>query len=91
MDSKEEWDGLDAVSKWLIVICFVVIIVIFYFCGIGGLLVLRDGYFLDNWVMFIVIWLIVIIGLFIVYGMNNFFNDYIDFLWGIDIDNYFCI
>jgi len=89
MDSKEEWDGLDVVSKWLIATRSAVTIVTLYSCGIGGLLALRDGYFSGNWVMSIVTWLIVTIGLFIAHGTNNFLNDYTDFSRGIDTDNYF--
>lgn len=89
MDSKEEWDQLDVVSKWLIATRSAVTIVTFYSCGIGGLLAIRDGYFKENWGMSIAAWLIVTIGLFIAHGTNNFLNDYTDFSRGVDTDNYF--
>ena len=43
MDSKEEWDRLDVVSKWLIATRSAVTIVTIYSCVIGGLLAWRDG------------------------------------------------
>ncbi len=89
MDSKEEWDRLDIVSKWLVATRSAVTIVTLYSCAIGGLLAIRDGYFRENWGMSIVAWLIVTIGLFIAHGTNNFLNDYTDFSRGVDTDNYF--
>ncbi|HNR01385.1 MAG TPA: prenyltransferase [Anaerolineaceae bacterium] len=89
MDSKEEWDGLDAISKWLIATRSAVTIVTLYSCAIGGLLALRHGYFTGNWGMSILAWVIITIGLFIAHGTNNFLNDYTDFSRGVDTDYYF--
>jgi 1,4-dihydroxy-2-naphthoate octaprenyltransferase len=89
MDSKEEWDGLDLISKWLIATRSGVTIVTLYSCAIGGLLAIRHGFFDGNWGMSILAWLITTIGLFIAHGTNNFLNDYTDFSRGIDTDNYF--
>ena len=89
MDSKEEWDGLDVVSKWLIATRSAVVIVTLYSSAIGGLLALRHGYFTGNWGMSILAWVIITIGLFIAHGTNNFLNDYTDFSRGVDTDNYF--
>ena len=89
MDSKEEWDGLDVVSKWFIATRSAVTIVTLYSCAIGGLLAVRHGYFTGNWGISILAWLIITIGLFIAHGTNNFLNDYTDFSRGIDTDNYF--
>jgi len=89
MDSKEEWEGLDLISKWLIATRSGVTIVTLYSCAIGGLLAIRHGYFGGSWGMSILAWLIITIGLFVAHGTNNFLNDYTDFSRGVDTDNYF--
>jgi len=83
MDSKDEWDGLDVVSKWLIATRSGVTLVTVYTCVIAGLLALRDHYFS------FFPWLILTLGLFIAHGANNLLNDYTDFSRGVDKDNYF--
>ena len=89
MDSKEEWDGLDVVSKWLIATRSAVTIVTLYSCTIGGLLAVRHGYFSGHWGMSIFAWLIVTLGLFLAHGTNNLLNDYTDTRRGVDSGNYF--
>ena len=83
MESREEWEQLDLISKWLIATRSGVTIVTLYSCAIGGLLAVRDGFF-SFWP-----WLIVTIGLFIAHGTNNLLNDYTDTSRGVDTDNYF--
>jgi len=83
MDSKEEWDRLDIISKWLIATRSGVTIVTIYSCVIAGLLAWRDGHF--AWLP----WIIVTLGLFIAHGANNLLNDFTDFSRGVDKDNYF--
>jgi len=83
MDSKEEWDQLDVISKWLIATRSGVTIVTIYSCLIAGLLAYRDQTFS------LIPWLIVTLGLFIAHGTNNLLNDYTDFSRGVDSDNYF--
>ena len=83
MDSKQEWDALDVVSKWLIATRSGVTTVTLYSCTIAGLLALRGGSF--PWLT----WLIVTVGLFLAHGANNLLNDYTDYSRGIDNDNYF--
>lgn len=83
MDSKEEWDQLDVISKWLIATRSGVTIVTIYSCLIAGILAYRDKIFI------LVPWLIVTLGLFIAHGTNNLLNDYTDFSRGVDADNYF--
>jgi 1,4-dihydroxy-2-naphthoate octaprenyltransferase len=83
MDKKEEWDGLDVISKWLIATRSAVTIVTLYSCVIGGLLAWRYGHF--TWLP----WIIITLGLFVAHGTNNFLNDYTDFSRGVDKDNYF--
>jgi 1,4-dihydroxy-2-naphthoate octaprenyltransferase len=83
METREEWEKLDGLSKWLIATRSGVTIVTFYSCVIGGLLAIRDGVFA------VLPFLIVTFGLFIAHGTNNLLNDYTDFSRGIDSDNYF--
>ena len=83
MDSKEEWDKLDVISKWLIATRSGVTTVTLFSCLIGGLLAWREGHF--AWLP----WIIITLGLFIAHGTNNFLNDYTDFSRGVDKDNYF--
>ena len=83
MDSKQEWDALDVVSKWLIATRSGVTTVTMYSCIIAGLFAWRDKSF--AWLT----WLIVTVGLFMAHGTNNLLNDYTDFSRGIDNDNYF--
>jgi 1,4-dihydroxy-2-naphthoate octaprenyltransferase len=83
MESKEEWDQLDWVSKWLIATRSAVTMVTIYSCIIAGLLAWRDGHF--SWVP----WIIITIGLFIAHGTNNLLNDYTDYAKGVDEDYYF--
>jgi len=85
MESKEEWDALDAVSKWLIATRSAVTTVTVYACIMAGLLAWRDGLF--AWLPFI----IVTLGLFVAHGTNNILNDYTDFGRGVDKDDYFRI
>jgi 1,4-dihydroxy-2-naphthoate octaprenyltransferase len=83
MVSKEDWNQLDVVSKWLIATRSGVTIVTFYSCAIGGILAWRDGFFS------VLPFLIVTLGLFLAHGTNNLLNDYTDFTRGVDSDNYF--
>jgi 1,4-dihydroxy-2-naphthoate octaprenyltransferase len=83
MESKQEWDALDVVSKWLIATRSAVTAVTVYSCIIAGMLAWRDGYF--SWLP----WIILTVGLFIAHGTNNLLNDYTDFSRGVDNDNYF--
>lgn len=83
MDSKDKWDRLDVVSKWLIATRSAVTVVTIYSCLIAGLLAWRDGTF--AWLP----WLIVTLGLFIAHGTNNLLNDYTDFVRGVDQGYYF--
>lgn len=85
MDSKEEWDALDVISKWLIATRSAVTTVTIYACIMAGLLAWRDGHF--AWLPF----LIVTLGLFLAHGTNNLLNDYTDFSRGVDRDDYFRI
>jgi 1,4-dihydroxy-2-naphthoate octaprenyltransferase len=81
--SKEEWDALDLISKWLIASRAAVLVMTFISAALAGLFALRDGAF--N----IFLWLALALGLIFSHATNNLFNDYTDFVRGVDEDNYF--
>lgn len=81
--TKDEWNGLDIISKWLISTRAAVLIMTFISATLAGLFAWRDGTF-----QFIP-WLTLTLGLILAHAANNIFNDYTDFVRGIDKDNYF--
>lgn len=81
--TKEEWDALDFVSRWLISTRAAVLVMTFISVALGGLFALRDGNFQ------FVPWLALTLGLILAHATNNLFNDYTDFVRGVDKDNYF--
>jgi 1,4-dihydroxy-2-naphthoate polyprenyltransferase len=84
--SKEEWDALDIISKWLISTRAAVLVMTFLSAALAGLFAYRDN--LDkpfNWVA----WIALTLGLVLAHATNNLFNDYTDFVKGVDKDNYF--
>ncbi len=81
--SKMEWDSLDIISKWLISSRAAVLVMTFTSSAVAGLFALRDGRFR------LLPWVIMTIGLVLGHATNNQFNDYTDFVRGVDEDNYF--
>lgn len=81
--SKEEWDDLDLVSRWLIATRAMALVLSFISAAIAGLLALQYGEF-NLWV-----WLLLTVGLFMSHGTNNLLNDYTDYSRGVDKGNYF--
>src|SRR3990172_7815399 len=81
--SKEEWDGLDVISKWLISTRAAVLIMTFISAALAGLFAWRDGSF--NFIP----WIVLVFGLIMAHASNNIFNDYTDFVRGVDKDNYY--
>lgn len=81
--SKEEWDRLDLISKWLISTRAAVLIMTFISAALAGLFAFRDGAF--NFLP----WLALAFGLIMAHATNNIFNDYTDFVRGVDKDNYY--
>lgn len=81
--SKQEWDALDLISKWLISTRAAVLVMTFISAALAGLFAARDGKF-DLFP-----WLALVIGLVLAHASNNLFNDYTDFVKGVDKDNYF--
>ena len=81
--SKEEWDGLDVISKWLISTRAAVLIMTFISAALAGLFAWRDGSFS------FIPWIVLVFGLIMAHASNNIFNDYTDFVRGVDKDNYY--
>ena len=81
--SKEQWAQLDVVSRWLISTRAAVLIMTFISAALAGLFALRnqDFQFLP--------WLALTLGLIFAHASNNIFNDYTDFVRGVDKDNYY--
>lgn len=81
--SEEEWAQLDVVSRWLIASRAAVLIMTFISATLAGLFALREGAFA------FFPWLVLTLGLILAHASNNIFNDYTDFIRGVDEDNYF--
>jgi 1,4-dihydroxy-2-naphthoate octaprenyltransferase len=81
--SKEEWDRLDVISRWLISTRAAVLIMTFLSAALAGIFAFRDGVF------HFVPWLVLTFGLIMAHASNNIFNDFTDFVRGVDKDNYF--
>ncbi|MBN2045115.1 MAG: prenyltransferase [Anaerolineales bacterium] len=81
--TKEEWDALDIVSKWLIASRAAVLVMTFISAALAGIFALRDGEFR------LLPWLGLALGLVFSHAANNLLNDYTDFVRGVDEDNYF--
>ncbi len=81
--TKEEWNTLDIVSRWLIATRSAVFIMTALSCAIGALLAAADGQF--SWANFAACF----VGLVFAHGTNNLINDFTDHKKGIDKDNYY--
>ncbi len=82
--SKEEWDTLDIISKWLVASRSAVFIMTAISCGIGGILAY---YYTGNFN--ILNFIICLIGLVLAHASNNLLNDLVDYKKGIDQGNYY--
>ncbi len=81
--SKQEWDQLDVVSRWLISTRAAVLIMTFLSAALAGIFAIRDQAF------HFVPWLVLTFGLIMAHAANNIFNDFTDYVRGVDQDNYF--
>ncbi|MGE5374923.1 MAG: prenyltransferase [Bacteroidota bacterium] len=81
--SKSEWDALDVISKWLISTRAAVLVMTFISAALAGVFAWRDGAFS------FVPWLFLALGLILAHASNNIFNDYTDYVRGVDQDNYY--
>lgn len=81
--SKEEWERLDIISRWLIATRAAVLIMTFLSAAIAGILAYQQGQF-D-----LLAWVLVAIGLVFAHATNNLLNDFTDYIKGVDQDNYY--
>ena len=81
--SKEEWDNLDIISRWLVAGRAAVFIMTATAGVIGGLLAYRLGEF--HWGVFIA----ALFGIVFAHATNNLLNDLVDYRKGIDHNNYY--
>lgn len=81
--SKDEWDELDVISKWLISTRAAVLVMTFISAALAGLFAWRDNSFS------FLPWIALALGLILAHASNNIFNDYTDFVRGVDKDNYY--
>jgi 1,4-dihydroxy-2-naphthoate polyprenyltransferase len=83
--SKEEWEKLDIVAKWLIATRFAAIILTVINAGVVGLLVYANDPSAFSWSR----WILFLIGVVFAHATNNLINDLTDYRRGVDKDNYF--
>ena len=81
--SKEEWQKLDVISRWLIATRAAVLIMTFLSAAFAGIFAWRAGAF--DWGR----WLLLAFGLVLAHATNNLLNDYTDYTRGVDQDNYY--
>jgi 1,4-dihydroxy-2-naphthoate octaprenyltransferase len=81
--TKQEWDDLDVVSRWLIATRAAVLIMTFISAAIAGIFALRAGQFNFG------LWVLLVVGLVFSHATNNLINDLTDHERGVDKDNYF--
>jgi len=81
--TKEEWQKLDIISRWLIATRAAVLIMTFLSAAFAGIFAFRAGAF--DWLR----WLLLAFGLVLAHATNNLLNDYTDFSRGVDQDNYY--
>lgn len=81
--SKEEWDDLDFISKWLISTRAAVLVMTLISAVLAGLFAWRDNSFS------FLPWLALTFGLIMAHASNNLFNDYTDYVRGVDQKNYY--
>ena len=82
--TKEEWNKLDIISKWLISTRAAVLLMTFLSAVLAGLFAWHDGYSVN-----LLSWFILTLGLVLAHASNNIFNDYTDYTRGVDKDNYY--
>jgi 1,4-dihydroxy-2-naphthoate polyprenyltransferase len=81
--SKDEWDYLDIISRWLVASRAAVFIMTATAGAIGGLLAYRLGEFHAG------IFIAALFGIVFAHATNNLLNDLVDYRKGIDHNNYY--
>src|SRR3990170_2375238 len=82
--SKKEWGELDLISKWLISTRAAVLIMTLLSAVFAGLFAWHDQLKFR-----LIDWILLTFGLIFAHAANNLFNDYTDFVRGVDKDNYY--
>jgi len=85
--SKEQWDTLDIISKWLIATRAAVLLMTFSSGILAGLFAWHDHLPLNG--LNLLTWCVLVLGRVLAHAANNIFNDFTDFVRGVDKDNYF--
>ena len=80
---KEEWQKLDFVSKWLISTRSAVLVMTMLSAAIGGIFAFSSGKFDLS------AFLVCFFGLTFAHATNNLLNDLVDYLKGVDRNNYY--
>lgn len=81
--TKEDWAGLDIISRWLIATRSAVIVMTFTSAAFAGLLAAKVGRFDGG------LFLLCTLGLCLAHATNNLVNDLTDYWKGVDEGNYF--
>ena len=81
--SKAEWGRLDVISKWLISTRAAVLVMTLISAALAGLFAWRDNSFS------FLPWLALTFGLIMAHASNNLFNDFTDYVRGVDQKNYY--
>jgi len=81
--SKDEWEHLDIISRWLISTRAAVLVMTFLSAAIAGILAYQSGRF------HLGLWSLMALGLILAHATNNLVNDFTDYLKGVDQDNYY--
>ncbi len=81
--TRQEWDRLDIISRWLISTRAAVLIMTFFSAAIAGIFAIQNGLFNPGR------WILLAIGLIFAHATNNLVNDLTDSRRGVDKDNYF--
>ncbi len=80
--SREEWGELGVLSRWLVSVRAAVLLMTLISCILAGLFALRDGGFR------VLPWVLLTVGLLMGHAANNLFNDYTDFVRGVDVPGF---
>jgi 1,4-dihydroxy-2-naphthoate octaprenyltransferase len=81
--SRQQWDSLDLISKWLISTRAAVLVMTVISATLAGLFAIRDHSFQ------LIPWLALTIGLVLAHASNNLLNDYTDYSRGVDQKDYY--
>ncbi len=89
--SREEWQELDVISKWMVAVRSAVLLMTFISAAIAGLLALLAS---QRGIVSLPEnafgrWLLLTVGLIFAHAANNLINDWTDAARGVDKDNYF--